>query len=287
MKLLESFKLYLTTDKNASKNTIEGYIRDVSKFLSFVKKDVNAVETSDIRNYIALLLEEGKSRSTARRATYAIRVFFKYLQEIEKIINTSPADEIKTVGKINYLPRALGKEDVFKLIDAASSLGLRSRLLLELLYGLGARVSEVTSLKVEDIDFDNCFIKLIGKGEKERHNPIHEGCIDLIRDYMKAYNISSGYLFPHRDDPSRHITREAVNQMVKKASKMVGIDPDTVSPHVLRHSFATHMLENGCDMSLVQEYLGHEDITTTKIYAKITKENKSNTFNKFHPLATR
>lgn len=287
MKLLESFKLYLTTDKNASKNTIEGYIRDVSKFLSFVKKDVNAVETSDIRNYIAFLLEEGKSRSTVRRATYAIRVFFKYLQEIEKIINTSPADEIKTVGKINYLPRALGKEDVFKLIDAASSLGLRSRLLLELLYGLGARVSEVTSLKVEDIDFDNCFIKLIGKGEKERHNPIHEGCIDLIRDYMKAYNISSGYLFPHRDDPSRHITREAVNQMVKKASKMVGIDPDTVSPHVLRHSFATHMLENGCDMSLVQEYLGHEDITTTKIYAKITKENKSNTFNKFHPLAIR
>lgn len=285
VKYLNPFILYLKVEKDLSDNTISGYRNDIEQFIEFIGCDIEEVDATTIRSFIAHLTEQGKRRNTINRALCSIKAFYKYLSEVEKVIPSSPAEDIKLNAREKSLPKALSKSDVMKLLAVASEDGIKSRLIVELLYGLGGRVSEIASLRVEDIDFEECYIRIVGKGNKERHNPIHEGCVQLIKEYMKKYNITSGYLFPHRLNKDKHITREAIFLKVKNLADKAGIDRSIVSPHVFRHSFATHLLDNGCDMAIVQEYLGHEDISTTKIYAKVTRGNKKNNFMKFHPLA--
>lgn len=285
VKYLNPFILYLKVEKDLSDNTISGYRNDIEQFIEFIDCDIEEVDATTIRSFIAHLTEQGKRRNTINRALCSIKAFYKYLSEVEKVIPSSPAEDIKLNAREKSLPKALSKSDVMKLLAVASEDGIKSRLIVELLYGLGGRVSEIASLRVEDIDFEDCYIRIVGKGNKERHNPIHEGCVQLIKEYMEKYNITSGYLFPHRLNKNKHITREAIFLKAKSLADKAGIDRSLVSPHVFRHSFATHLLDNGCDMAIVQEYLGHEDISTTKIYAKVTRGNKKNNFMKFHPLA--
>lgn len=285
MKYLNDFVAYLKVEKDLSDNTISGYTTDLKKFFNYIDCEVEEVTSNDIRSYISHLSDKGMKRNTITRSLCSLKAFYKYLSEVEKVITSSPTDEIKISSREKSLPKALTESEVMRLLSAASEDGIKSRLYIELLYGLGGRVSEVASLRVDDIDFEDCYIRIIGKGNKERHNPIHEGCVNLIKKYMEAYGITSGYLFPHRFDKSKHITREAIFMKVKDIAEKAGIDKSLVSPHVFRHSFATHMLDHGCDMAMVQEFLGHEDISTTKIYAKVTRGNKANTFKNFHPLA--
>lgn len=285
MKYLDNFAAYLKVEKDLSKNTILGYTTDIKKFANFIDCAIEEVTITVVRSFIAHLTDEGAKRNTTTRALCALKAFYKYLNQVEKVISSSPADEVKLSSREKSLPKALSKNDVMRLLETASKDGIKSRLTVELLYGLGGRVSEVASLRVEDIDFEENYIRLVGKGNKERHNPIHQGCVPLIEKYMRDYGITSGYLFPHRFDKSRHLTREAIFMKVKDLASKAGIDKSVVSPHVFRHSFATHLLDNGCDMAVVQEFLGHEDISTTKIYAKVTRGNKANSFNNFHPLA--
>lgn len=282
---LENFSLYLDVDKNVSPSTISNYSKDVENFLKFCEKDVSAIDVGTVRSYIAHLSNLGRKRNTLNRVLSSLKAFFKYLRDVERVIKDSPAEEVKLQNREKSLPKAVSKSDITKLLETASAHGLKQRLVMELLYGLGGRVSEIVSLKVEDIDFEECYVRIVGKGNKERHNPIHKGCVKLLKQYMNNYGVSEGYIFPHKMDKRKHATRESVFQSVKKLAKAAGVDETTVSPHVFRHSFATHMLDNGCDMSLVQDYLGHEDIATTKIYAKVTRGNKTTNFNKFHPLA--
>ena len=284
---LKNYALYLKIDKDLSDATLRSYTKDVEMFLSYggTPKDFTRIEDTHIRDYIRHMQETGKSRGTVQRNMSSIRSFFEYLRTIEKIIVESPVKDMSVPNRGKPLPKAISESDTLRLIEVSMEEGIKTRLLLELLYGSGGRVSEIISLKIDDIHFDENYIKIVGKGNKERHNPIHKGCIDLIKEYMKSYNISEGYLFPHRSDKNKHMSRITAYKIVKRIADTAGVDPKSVSPYVFRHSFATHMLDNGCDMSLVQEYLGHEDIATTKIYARVTKSNKTNTYKKFHPLA--
>jgi site-specific recombinase XerD len=285
---LKNFEMFLNTDKYASPSTVSGYLTDIKQFLNYegTPEDLSKVTPTHIRSFIAHLTKKGRKRGTINRAVCSLKVFFDYLTKEEKLFTKSPSASIKTMKKEKSLPKYLSEADVQSILKVAAQSSLKDRLIIELLYGSGGRVSEVASLKVEDIDFEESFISLLGKGNKERNNPIHENCIELIKLYMNANGIKSGYLFPHRDDPSQHMTREGVYRLVKRLAVKAGIDSSKVSPHVFRHSFATHMLEHGCDMAHVQELLGHEDIATTKIYARITKSNKKATYAKFHPLAS-
>lgn len=283
MKQLQNFALHLKVEQDLSLNTISGYMSDIKQFVAFTDCDVTDVTAADIRSFIAHLSDKDKKRNTITRALCSIKAFYKYLRVVEKVITSSPADEVKLGSREKSLPKALSKSDTMRLLSISSKDGIKSRLVVELLYGLGGRVTEIASLRVEDIDLEECYVRIVGKGNKERHNPIHGGCVELVRRYMRDYGITTGYLFPHRFDKSRHITREAIFMKVKALATKAGID--NVSPHVFRHSFATHLIDNGCDMAIVQEFLGHEDISTTKIYAKVTRGNKANNFKNFHPLA--
>ena len=287
MDYIKRFETYLLTDKNASPATISGYVSDLKNFVNFKGEDLTDITPSDIRDFVAHLTKTGRKRSSINRAVCALKAFFKYMKEVEKVFQESPAEEIRTTKKEKSLPKYIHEQEIQDILVAAAESSTRDRLVIELLYGSGGRVSEIAQLRVEDIDFDEAFVSLFGKGSKERSNPIHEGCVELIRLYMEEYGITSGYLFPHRGDSARHITREAIGKIVKRVAAKAGIDPNKVSPHVFRHSFATHLIDNGCDMAQVQELLGHEDISTTKIYARITKKSKQASYVKFHPLATK
>jgi site-specific recombinase XerD len=288
MNYVESFTLYLQTDKNSSIHTIESYERDIEGFLSFERtpKDLTAIEPSHIRLYIAHLDVLGRARSTINRMICALKTFFTYLVEIERIVTDSPAEKVKCGKKKKSLPKAISQTEVTSLISTAAEYRLKDQLVLELLYGLGGRVSEVANIRIENINFEKGFITIRGKGDKERMNPIHDNALVLIKLFMKKFKITSGWLFPSKSDKSVPMARESLYKIVKKIAAESGIDPRAVSPHVFRHSFATHMLDAGCDMAIVQEYLGHADIATTKIYAQISQTNKKETFTRFHPLAT-
>ncbi|ALA07183.1 putative recombinase XerD [Brevibacillus phage SecTim467] len=287
MNYVESFKLYLQTDKNSSKHTIDSYERDIINFLDFEKtpKDVTEITPSHIRMYIAHLDVLGRARSSINRMLCSLKTFFKYLVDIEHAVKDSPAAQVKCGKKEKPLPKAISKTDVNSLITTATEHRLKDQLIIELLYGLGGRVSEIAKIRVEDINFEEGFIRMKGKGKKTRENPIHAGCLELIKLFMFKHKITSGWLLPSKLDPSAPMSREGIYKVVKRVASISGIDPRAVSPHVFRHSYATHLLDNGCDMAIVQEYLGHEDIATTKIYAQISKKNKKETFAKYHPLA--
>lgn len=289
MNYVESFELYLRTDKNASKSTVSGYMTDIKNFMACegTPGDLTQVTSAHVRAFVAHLLNIGRKRGSVNRAVCSLKSFFNYLATVEKVIDTPPTETIKTTKKEKTLPKHISESDVESILKAATEAPLKDRLIVELLYGSGGRVSEVVGLKVEGVDFEEVFLSLFGKGEKERSNPIHEDCLELVREYMAATGISSGYLFPHKDDPARHMTREAAGKIVKRLAVKAGLDPKKISPHVFRHSFATHMLERGCDMAQLQELLGHEDIATTRIYARITKTSKRASYVKCHPLASK
>lgn len=290
MDYLTRFMQYSKSEKGLSGSTVIEYQRDIYKFLTDegTPKNIEEITNKHVRNYLAKLDNEGKSRSTIHRTLYALKSFFKYLKRQEGLFKNKelPTDGISFTKRDKSLPKYISEEEIQAILEAAARTSLKDRLLVELMYGLGGRVSEIVELKVEDIDFDDCYVKIIGKGGKERHNPIHRGCIELIKLYMRAYGITSGYLFPSRFNPSRPMSRTNAWDRVKKLARKAGVDEEKVSPHVFRHSFATHMLERGCDMAVVQEFLGHENISTTRIYARVTRTSKKANFAQFHPLAS-
>ena len=234
MKYLDEFLIYGETERNFSKHTIKNYRSQLVKFFDAIQKTEEELETKDIRKFIAKLTEQ--KRSTVQQYLMAIKSYYKFL-----------------IGQ------------------GSSKMSTKHLLILNLFYGLGGRVAEVASLKVEDIDFEEHTISLIGKGNKERCNPIDENTISLIKVYMHMNKIKSGYLFPHRLKRGLPTTTVALFLMVKTIAKEAGIDPTLVSPHKFRHTYA--------------ELLGHDNISTTRIYSIINLANKKDRFMKYHPLA--
>lgn len=269
--MFRRYEYYLKIECAMSPNTVASYISDLTAFFSAVGKDPKDVVPEDIISYFAETTALSK-RSQARVLS-SLHSFYKWMI-MEGEITDNPSDAIEAPKLGKYLPAVLSVEEVDRLIaavDLDSAFGKRDRAMLETLYGLGLRVSELVSLRISSIWTEQGFVSVIGKGDKQRLVPLGGMARDAIRDYLEvrgpaADRESSDILFLNRF--GRALTRVAVFKMIKAYAVKAGISKE-ISPHTLRHSFATHLIENGADLRAVQEMLGHESILTTEIYTHI------------------
>jgi len=290
MDRLKDFLIYLSVEKGLAKNTIESYSRDIRLFqksLSSKAKDLDSFIKEDIIDFLNEMKDHGYSVPSICRLMSSIRGLSRYLL-IEKIIINDPAENLQTPRKWERLPKALSLEEVIALLDArtGSSTSLRDSAMLELLYSSGLRVSELVSLKTGNVNFEAGFLRVTGKGSKERVVPINARALEKIKKYIKELrpqtlkNKQSDYLFV--TGRGRAMTRQRFWQTIKKYGKQTGIE---ISPHTLRHCFATHLLEGGADLRSVQKMLGHSDISTTQIYTKVSTDRVKKMYLKHHPRA--
>jgi len=301
--MTEYINLFLemfASERGASKNTLESYKRDLRDFAIFLKnKDLTAVKLDDIRNFVKSLSLKDMSSKTISRKLSSIRQFYQFLYS-ERYIKEQLSVEIESPKKTITLPKLLSFEEIKKMLDIALSdttpEGIRLYAALEILYASGMRVSELVSLKLsaikKEIEKIMPYMIISGKGNKERVVMLSEHAIIALKNYLaiRPYFITgfkdSGYLFPS-DSKDGYITRQRFGQLLKNLAINSGLDPEKVSPHVLRHSFATHMLENGADLRIIQELLGHSSISTTQIYTHIQKNKLMDVLKAKHPLSSR
>ena len=288
--LLDLFLTYLSVEKGLSRNTVNAYATDLKKYLLFMKeKGRNAVKAgkSDILDFLELLRSDGYSISTVCRYISSIKAFYKFLL-LEKRIQDDPTENLQTPKKWERVPKALSVSDVKDLLDATFSpkTALRDSSMLELLYSSGLRVSELVNIKLGDIHFDAGFIRVLGKGSKERIVPVNLRALEKIKDYSEKERPEilkkkqSPYLFVTRC--GRSMTRQRFWQTLKAIGKQSGVE---LSPHTIRHCFATHLLEGGADLRSLQKMLGHADISTTQIYTKVTTDRIKKVYKTYHPRA--
>lgn len=284
MKNVEDFLKYLEVEKNYSIKTIESYRNDLIEVFEYLNMDFLSLREDDIMKYLNFLNSKKDKRSTISRKISSLKSFYKYLNK-KKIINNNPVEFILYPKKERKLPNYIEYNELESLLKSSleGSYKLRSTLIIELLYATGIRVSELVNIKVSDIDFNSNSIKVFGKGSKERIVYFGEYASSAINNYIKSeeykkYN--SVWLFP--STKGTHLTTRSIELTIDKIMKNVEIK-SKVSPHTLRHTFATHMLNSGCDIKVVQELLGHENLTTTEVYTHITNEELRNTYLKCHP----
>jgi integrase/recombinase XerD len=290
MEFIDQFITYLSVEKGLSRNTLASYQTDLKKFLSYLKqkeRDMNAVSRSDIVDFMGQLRLEGYSISTICRYISSLKAYYKYLL-LEQKIESDPSEDIQSPKRWERLPKSLTISDVQTLLGTPFSgkTALRDASMLELLYSSGLRVSELIAVKLGDIHFDAGFIRVLGKGSKERVVPVNMRALDKIKQYIEQERSAllkkrtSGYVFvTTRGKP---MSRQRFWQTLKAIGKQAGIE---LSPHTMRHCFATHLLEGGADLRSVQKMLGHSDIATTQIYTKVTTDRIKKVFNKYHPRA--
>ena len=288
--MLEEINLfcnYLLIDKKYSKNTIESYRRDLFKINSFIDKTISSISENDIKSYLKDLSEHGEAKKTVSRNISCLRSFYKFLI-IEKIVSYNPMENIE-LPKINKsLPKTLDEEDVDLLldIDLKDSYAYRNKAMLELMYATGLRVSELVNLKVQDVDLDMDLVRVMGKGSKERIIPIGDYALYYLKIYIDDYRNNMlkkeycDYLF--LNNHGKQITRQGFFKILKEIAYIKGINKE-ISPHTLRHSFATHLLNNGADLRSIQELLGHSDISTTQIYTHVSNRQLRENYDDFHP----
>ena len=283
--LLTDYEFYLRIERAMSRNTVSSYCSDVEKFMSFVGGEVRTAGPREIETFIGN--DKISKRSQARRLS-ALKSFFKWLM-MEGMIEENPCDMTDAPKLGTYLPDVLSVEEVeavMEAIDTSTHLGLRDRAIIETLYGCGLRVSEAVGLRISNLYLDEGFIKVQGKGSKERLVPIGDMAADAIMAYLEVRETfpyernNDDVLFLNRYGKS--LSRVSMFKTVKTAVLLAGIRKE-VSPHTFRHSFATHLVENGADLRVVQEMLGHESITTTEIYTHIESATWHKDILEHHP----
>jgi integrase/recombinase XerD len=292
VEFLRDFLTYLSVEKGLSKNTIESYSIDLRKFQDFLlqkNKSFSSFTRTDVVDFIETLRSEGYSISSICRYISSIKGLCKYLI-IENIIKEDPSENLQTPKRWERLPKSLSVSEIRSFLELDTPIDkptmMRDSVMLELLYSSGLRVSELVSLKVEDINLEAGFIRVLGKGSKERIVPVNMRAIGRLKSYLKKERLEilkkrqSSYLFV--TGRGRPLTRQRFWQSIKTLGKKKGIE---LSPHTLRHSFATHLLEGGADLRSVQKMLGHSDISTTQIYTKVTTERLKKVYTKHHPRA--
>lgn len=285
MDYISEFLIELEYVKNYSSNTISSYNSDLLLFDSFIKKDLSKVQTEDIRKFIKHISDR-KEKTLARYLT-TFRMFYDFMVK-KKYISINPMDGIESPKIGKYLPSVLTIEEVDKLlsIEPKDNYSFRNRCMLELLYSSGLRISELVSLKLENINLNDSFIKVMGKGAKERIVPLNEITTEFLTKYINEIRpamlkkLQTDYLF--LNNHGKNLSRQAVFKMVKKRASEVGIKKD-ISPHTLRHSFATHLLLGGADIRFIQELLGHSDVSTTEIYTHVASLTLKKDYNELNP----
>ncbi len=280
---LELFLEYLKSEKNASPNTVQSYFSDLQDFLANVDMDSEVTEEKVV-DYLEILKNKNFRESTMKRKISALKQFFRFLAA-EDLVKENPMIFIRQPKYRRALPKIISEDCVKKLRNATATLPLeeqiRADLILYLLYGSGLRVSELISLKMNSFA-ENKFIRIFGKGRKERIVPITHQVVGLLEQWKKVKPFSV-WLLPSKN-PEKHITRQRIFQLIKKIAFVSGVDPTKVSPHVLRHAFATHVLDHGADLLSVKKMLGHESISTTEIYTHVSRAKLKKVVNKYHPL---
>ena len=284
------YRTYIKVEKRLADNSVESYMRDLEQFAHFIlrKWDVapRKVEREMVEQYLAWLYERGREKSSQARNLSGIRSFFNYLLLTDEI-TTSPADEVSAPKAGRTLPDVLSMEEIDRLIasiEVDTLKGRRDRAIIEVLYSCGLRVSELISLRVGDLFFGEGYIRVIGKGDKQRLVPISDVArerISLYLDERKAARSSEEVLF--LNNRGKQLTRVMIFLILKQAAERADIQKK-ISPHTLRHSFATHLLEGGAGIRQVQELLGHENILTTEIYTHLNSEHLRATVEEYLPL---
>jgi integrase/recombinase XerD len=286
------FLNYIIVEKKLSNNTKISYENDLNNYIDYLKKnqhlnDINSINKDHIVLYIEYLGKNQLSASSIARKITSIKNFHKYLMK-EKTIKNNPSEYIEQPKLRKNLPKALNIEDVNKLLNTnpKNAYDYRNKAMLELLYATGLRVSELINITTHDININMSVVKCIGKGNKERMIPIGDIAIEALKIYINNYRETlqnkgfSEYLF--LNNHGTKMTRQGFFKILKKIAREQEIDVD-FSPHTLRHSFATHLLEYGADLRSIQEMLGHSDISTTQIYTHIGNDLIRKNYDKFHP----
>lgn len=299
---VDAFLDMLTAERGASKNTRESYARDLVTVASFLsaKRDVDLQKASsdDLHQWLIEQSKQGIAASTTARRLSALRQFFRFLcSENERI--DDPTTTLDSPKLARPLPKIISEEEVASLIEhvnlhKSKPEMLRLMAMVELLYGTGIRVSELVALPIGALKADAGFIRIKGKGNKERIVPYSETAQKAVKAYLSvrpkflgthAKSNSQLFLFPSISSKLGHMTRQRFAQLLKELAVDAGIPPSKISPHVLRHAFATHLIDNGADLRSVQKMLGHSDIATTQIYTHVSSERLRNVMNACHPLA--
>ena len=295
--ILENFLEVLASEKGLAVNTRISYKNDILQFLVFLeknKKKINEITPIDIEKFTSKFTTQGLEKSTISRKMSALSHFFIFLLE-ENIIKSNPIHELDLPKQIKKLPKILSVDQVEKLIKSSredqSVNGIRLNTMIEILYATGIRVSELVEMKLSATYAEKNFLLIQGKGNKERLVPISENTEDKIKDYLKIRNefinndTESKWLFPSKQSSKGHITRQRFNQLLQTLCERVNINNIRISPHKLRHAFATHLLANGLDLRSLQQMLGHADISTTQIYTHVLKDRLKKLVSDNHPLS--
>ena len=285
---IEDFLRYLLIDKNYSNNTIDSYKEDLIKFRDFFKnKSISDIDIDDLKKYVKYLNDLNLNELSISRSISCIKSFYKYLN-IEKIIDNNPSDTLYLPKVRKKLPNTLSEEEVDKLLDInlTDCFSYRNKAMLEVLYATGLRVSELVNLKMENIDFESDIIRTFGKGNKERVIPIGEYARYYLDLYLKDYRNqmlkhgNNEYVF--LNNHGKNMTRQGFFKIIKVIASEKGINKE-ISPHILRHSFASHLLKHGADLRTIQELLGHSNVSTTQIYTHISNEESKENYKNYHP----
>ncbi|QQE72851.1 site-specific tyrosine recombinase XerD [Brevibacillus composti] len=292
--LIDQFIHFLSVEKGLSPNTLESYQRDMIAYTSYLQEQgVTRIEDStrtQIIGYLMSLQEKGRATATLSRNMASIRAFYQFLVR-DKYIEKDPSIHLETPKIEKRLPKVLSVEEVERLLDSPPvnhPAGLRDKAMLELLYATGIRVSELVNLNVMDVNLDMGFVKCMGKGSKERIIPLGSVAIQMVRHYLQAGRPrlvkEPGETALFLNHLGKRITRQGFWKIIKRYGLKANVKTE-ITPHTLRHSFATHLLENGADLRSVQEMLGHADISTTQIYTHVTRTRIKDIYAKTHPRA--
>ncbi len=286
--LTREFLSYLQVERGLAKNSVSSYKLDLEKLKEFAgAQDIELTEISrtDLRTFIATLSKSGLAPSSINRIISAVRGFYKFLL-IDGHIKKHPAENLDTPAMGFYLPKFMSEDEVEELLaqpDVTQEMGLRDRAILEMMYASGLRVSEAANLRIDDIDIDAGILTCKGKGNKERKVPLGKSAVEWVKSHLarrrKREHIEIRNLFVTSE--LRPINRQTIFRFIKEYAEKAGLED--ISPHTLRHSFATHLLQHGADSRSVQAMLGHADISTTQIYTHITDQHLRKTYQKFHP----
>ncbi len=284
---IEGFLRYLRVQKDASPHTLRAYRKDLEEFSAFVRKEPEDIDMIDVRGFIAGQIRDGRERTTVGRRLAAVRSFLGYLQK-EGYLKANPAKLVSTPKTHKLLPKFLTVDDAFLLVEQPKGIGFikaRDRAILELLYSSGLRVSETAGLNVDDVNTREGLVKVRGKGKKERIVPVGSKAVDAIKSYLVEKLLlkrTDRALFLNRR--GTRLSDRGVRRIVVKYAKAAGISGD-IGPHTMRHTFASHLLQGGADLRVIQELLGHSSLSTTQKYTHLDIAHLMDIYDRAHPLS--